>query len=128
MGLMVWQIREAERAGRTICCECGKDCDPKTALQVQGMYYCEDHRKEYEKHVGYSRSSNTSTAGASREKATDKEKHRALPVQPKLEYCPSCGTRKLKKDILIGVNGYACKNETCKLLFDIEAITMQMPE
>jgi len=128
MSLMVWQIREAERAGKTICCECGKDCDPKTTLQVQEMYYCDDHRKEYERHVGYRQGNNAAIASTNKEKGTDREKHRVLPVQPKLEYCPSCGTKKLKKDILIGANGYMCKSETCKLFFDIVAITIQKPE
>jgi hypothetical protein len=128
MGLMVWQLREAERAGRLICCECGKDCDPKMPLQVQGMHYCDDHRKEYEKHVGYTQSNSATIANTNKEKGTDREKRRVLPVQPKLEYCPSCGKKKLKKDILIGMNGYGCKNESCKLFFYIEAITMQTAE
>jgi ssDNA-binding Zn-finger/Zn-ribbon topoisomerase 1 len=89
---------------------------------VQGMYYCDSHKNEYEKHVGYNRGSLAGSTGFGKDKGTDRDKHKALTVQPKMEYCPSCGSKKMKKEILLGKNGYMCNNEPCKLSFEIEAI------
>jgi hypothetical protein len=92
-------------------------------MQVQGMHYCDSHKKEYEKHVSYTLRGFTAMTGADKEKGADSNKHKALPVQPTMAFCPSCGTKKLKKDIFLGEKGFACANEQCKLSFEIVAIS-----